>query len=159
MVLNGVYKIKDEFYDLFDDEALTHNKGENRPFFYCIEDENVQELYWLIPMTSQVDKLKATLREKYNDDPEKCDLFIINHHSKKPSAFLTVDIFPIIKKFIHSEYTMYGQHYVIKDKKLITQINKKARKVLALKNKGVKLTPKSIDILKIKDELVKLLNE
>lgn len=153
MIKNGVYTIKDEFYEIFTDDALTHNKGASRPFFYCIEDELIKDLYWFVPMTSKVEKLKIILAEKFNNDEDKCDFFVINSYGNKPSAFLTIDVFPIIKKFVERKYEIKSEHYIVKNKKIIAQINKKAKKIIGLKNKGIKLTPKSIDIIKIKREL------
>lgn len=159
MIKNGIYTIKEEFYQIFKDTALTHNKGESRPFFYCIEDAEIKDLYWFVPMTSKVEKLSNILEEKFNNNEDKCDLFVINHHAKKSSAFLTMDCFPIIKKFIEKKYEINKEHYIIKDKKLIEKILKKTKKIIALKNKGIKVTSKSIDIVLMKARLLGMLQE
>lgn len=155
MVENGVYKIKDEFFDKFNDPKLSYNKGGRRPFFYCIKDVENEDIYWVVPMTSQVVKLKNILIRKFNNDPEKCDTFFINPFEKE-SAFLIVDAFPITKKYIEEKYihSATKQHYIIKNKTIIKNVKEKLKKIIGLKNKGIKLIPETADIIHIKKVLI-----
>ena len=54
------YHIKDEFFDKVQDKYLMSNKenGNYRPHFYAIQDKKNQSLYWMIPISSQVEKYK-----------------------------------------------------------------------------------------------------
>lgn len=54
------YHIKDEFFDKVQDKYLMSNKenGNYRPHFYAIQDKKNQALYWMIPISSQVEKYK-----------------------------------------------------------------------------------------------------
>lgn len=55
------YHIKDEFFDKVQDKYLMSNKenGNYRPHFLAIQDNKNKELYWMIPISSQVDKYKV----------------------------------------------------------------------------------------------------
>lgn len=60
------YHIKDEFFDRVQDKYLMSNKeNENyRPHFYAIQDKKNQVLYWMIPISSQVEKYKSIIKKK-----------------------------------------------------------------------------------------------
>lgn len=60
------YHIKDEFFNMVQDKYLMSNK-ENvnyRPHFYAIQDKKNQALYWMIPISSQVEKYKVIIEKK-----------------------------------------------------------------------------------------------
>ena len=53
----GFYIIKDSFFDDMDEPYLKGNKKGNRPHYYCFED-SASGLYWMIPLSSRIDKYK-----------------------------------------------------------------------------------------------------
>lgn len=60
------YHIKDAYFQTVDAHGLMRNKenGGHRPHYYCIEDENVRGLYWVIPISSKVEKYEALRLKK-----------------------------------------------------------------------------------------------
>ena len=52
-----LYHIKDEFFDIVDDENLmtNHERGKKRPTYFTIKDKDV---LWFIPLSSKVDKYR-----------------------------------------------------------------------------------------------------
>jgi len=60
------YHIKDEFFDMVQDRYLMSNKenGNYRPHFYAIQDKKNHSLYWMIPISSQVEKYKVIIEYK-----------------------------------------------------------------------------------------------
>ena len=56
-----VYQIKDEYFEKVQDSNLMQNKegGTYRPTFYCLRD-NKTSLLWMVPLSSRVEKFKAT---------------------------------------------------------------------------------------------------
>lgn len=60
------YHIKDEFFDMVQDRYLMSNKenGNYRPHFYAIQDKKNQSFYWMIPISSQVEKYKVIHRKE-----------------------------------------------------------------------------------------------
>ena len=51
------YHIQDEFFDMIQDKYLMSNKegGNYRPHFLAIQDSKNKNLYWMIPISSQVE--------------------------------------------------------------------------------------------------------
>ena len=60
------YHIKDEFFDEIQDKYLMSNKenGNYCPHFLAIRDSKNREMYWMIPISSQVDKYKIIIEKK-----------------------------------------------------------------------------------------------
>ena len=56
MIRNGFYIIKDSFFSDMSDPYLKGNKKQNRPHYYCFEDSNYNGIYWMIPLSSRIDK-------------------------------------------------------------------------------------------------------
>ena len=52
-----LYNIKDEFFDVVNDENLmaNHERGRKRPTYFTIRDIDI---LWLSPLSSKVDKYK-----------------------------------------------------------------------------------------------------
>ena len=115
---NGFYLIKDEFFKKFDDPSLPLQKN-GRPMYYCIEDKNNKAIFWLIPMTTKMDKVNRLINQEGGED--KCKIYVINS-SDKNSAFNIQDIFPIKENYIEREYTRNGSHYLVKNKSLIEKV-------------------------------------
>ena len=149
---NGFYLIKKEFFDKINDPYIPTK--ENRPVFFCIQDKKNSELWWVIPMTSQLDKANKFIR-KYGE--EKCYKFEINTTMDK-SVFNIQDLFPITSKYIDREFKIDGVHYVIKDKNLIKKVEKKASKVISMAMVGEKMLNTSVNVQRIKNILEQEIN-
>lgn len=148
------YVIDDSFFQRFPDPYLKGNKDENRPHYYCFQDEHTG-LYWIIPLSSKVDKFKSVIKSKLSQN-KPCDiLYVCKLGTDKESAFLIQDMFPITEKYIKRPYTINSKPLILmneKDRKIIEQ---KAKRILNLINNGIKFTPFQVDVLKIKASLLK----
>ena len=103
----GFYVIKDEFFEKFNDPYLKGNKDQNRSHYYCFKDE-ADGLYWIIPMSSRVEKYKAVIAHK-KEMHKPCDLlYVCKLSNDKENAFLVQDMFPITEKYILRPYTFAG---------------------------------------------------
>ena len=149
---NGFYLIKKEFFDKINDPYIPTK--EKRPVFFCIQDKKNSELWWVIPMTSQLDKANKFI-SKYGE--EKCYKFEINTTMDK-SVFNIQDLFPITSKYIDREFKIDGVHYVIKDKNLIKKVEKKASKVISMAMVGEKMLNTSVNVQRIKNILEQEIN-
>ena len=69
----GFYIIKDKFNELVEDKYLKSNKSENRTHYFCLEYKN---FYWMIPISSQVEKYKKIINDKLRSG-KKCDVLHI----------------------------------------------------------------------------------
>ncbi len=144
---NGFYTLKTDFIKKVKDSNIPQK--DKRPVYYCIEDKKNKEIFWVIPMTSQVTKAMKFI-EKCK--PKECYNFEINT-TMPNSVFNIQDVFPVTKKYIDSEYLIDNEPYKIKDKKLIKSIEKKAMRFISLGMMGKNKMPTSINIVKIKNLL------
>ena len=106
MKKTGFYIIKDNFFNIFNDPFLKGNKQGNRPHYYCFEDSKTG-IYWIIPMSSKLEKYKRIIKNK-----EK----VTREHVAR-------------------------------------EIERKARKVLSLLKRDVRLTPLQPNVMKIYRQL------
>lgn len=149
MVINGFYILKDEYFEIMQDPNLKNNKDGNRPFYYCLQDNNNKDLFWMVPLSSRVEKFRTIIEKKISEN-KPCDgIYICKLPSGKESVFLIQDIFPIYSRFVEREYTLAGNHLILPYENDIKAISKRASKICALVKRGIKLTPTSPDIIKI----------
>lgn len=153
MKTSGFYIVKEQFFEEMEDPFLKGNKGENRPHYYCLQDND--GIYWMIPLSSRVEKYKKIMDKKIKQG-KSCDiLHIVKLDDDRKSVFLIQDMFPITKKYIEREYTISGNHLILTSEHVVKEIDKKARKILALLKRGVKFMPTQPDVMKIHSKLIK----
>jgi len=158
MKVHSFYLISDKFFIDFPDPYLKGNKRETRPHYYCLQD-NKTGLYWMIPLSSKIDKFKKIMdNQARNNKP--CDiLHIAKSRTGKESVFLIQDIFPITREYILKEYTVNNAAFTLKNENDIKDINKKVTKVLGLIRRGIKLMKTQPDILSIEKALLEKLKQ
>lgn len=153
MIRNGFYIIKDSFFSDMSDPYLKGNKKQNRPHYYCFEDSNYNGIYWMIPLSSRIDKYKKIVSKRIGKG-RTCDIIhIVKLDDSHESAFLIQDMFPISEKYIEREYTIAGNHLRLTSEHAAKEIEQKARKVLGMLKRGIKFTPTQPDIQKIYERL------
>ena len=154
MKKTGFYIIKDSFFDDMNEPYLKGNKEGNRPHYYCFED-SVTGLYWMIPLSSRIDKYKKIMDNKKKAG-KPCDIIhIVKLDDDRESAFLIQDMFPITEEYIEREYTIARNHLMLTSEHTVKAIEQKARKVMGMLKRGVKFTPTQPDVMKIYDKLTK----
>ena len=131
---------------------LKGNKEGNRPHYYCFEDINTG-IYWMIPLSSRVEKYKRIV-EKKERSGKSCDiLHIVKLDDSRESVFLIQDMFPITEEYIERKYTIAGNHLRLTSEHTSKVIEQKARKVLGMLKRGVKFMPTQPDVLLILEKL------
>ena len=84
------------------DPYLKGNKVGNRPHYYCLEDKSIG-IYWMIPLSSRIDKYRRIMKIKEKAG-KPCDiLHIVKLDDSRESAFLIQDMFPITEEYIERE--------------------------------------------------------
>lgn len=152
MKKNGFYIIKDTFFEDMADPYLKGNKAGNRPHFYCFEDAKTG-IYWMIPLSSQIDKYKQIMKKKEKAG-KPCDIIhIVRLDDSRESAFLIQDMFPISERYIDREYTIAGNHLMLTSEHVVKEVEQKARKVMGMLKRGVKFTPTQSDVMSILGKL------
>ena len=153
MVERGFYIIKDKFFKDMNDPYLKGNKEANRPHYYCFKEEETG-LYWMIPLSSRIDKYKKIMSKKIASG-KPCDiLHIMKLDNSKESVFLIQDMFPITEEYIERTYTIANNHLTVTSEHSALEIEKKAKKVMNMLKKGVKFTPTQPDINAIINKLI-----
>lgn len=152
------YYIDDQYFIDFQDGKLMLNKeninghDHDRPCFYAFRDSSTG-LYWMIPFSSQVSKY----RKYYNDKIQKyhrCDTIAFGYVLGHEKAFLIQNMCPIIPKYIKNEYIdCIAKIPVRVDGVFEKELCEKAKRVLALKRKGINLI--FPDVLAIEAQLMK----
>lgn len=148
MKKTGFYIIKDDFFAEVNGPYLKGNKEQNRPHYYCFEDSE-NGIYWMIPLSSRVDKYQRII-DKRLAAGKPCDtLYIVELDNNRKNVFLIQDIFPITADYIEREYTIAGNPMMLTSEHVAREIEKRARRVVGLLKRGIKFTPTQPDIAAI----------
>lgn len=142
-----LYHIKDEFFDIVNDNNLmtNHERGKKRPTYFTIEDK---EILWFIPLSSKVEKYQKIFDKKV-ERFGFCNTIMIEEILGQKSVILLQNAFPTLKKYyIH---TVDGKPAKVSEtlsKLILTNF----RYLLKLKSKGINLFFTDID--KIKEQML-----
>ena len=81
-----LYHIKDEFFDIVNDENLmtNHERGKKRPTYFTIRDKDI---LWFIPLSSKVSKYKKIVDKKI-ERYGFCNTILIDKVFDKESVIL-----------------------------------------------------------------------
>ena len=137
------YYISDEYYNKFQNCGLMGNKEEDnfgkhgRPCFYCFICD---DFYWMIPISSKIEKYKKIYNEKIKKYPNY-DGIRFGFVNGEERAFLLQNICPTTKEYIESEYTINkGETYVTISNNLQKTLNGIARKIIRFHKNGIRIT-------------------
>ena len=151
------YYIKDEYFADFPDPYLMRNKEminghpHNRPCFYAFCDQSTG-LFWMIPFSSQVEKFRSYYEQKVRKYG-KCDTIVFGDVLGHEKAFLIQNICPVTKEYILNEYVDSKTNSPVQIKGTLEKdLISKAKKVIALQRKGVRLI--FPDVLLIEQKLI-----
>ncbi len=148
---SGLYIIKDEYFSKFPNPKYMDNKEESRPHYYAVRDND--GLFWMIPISSKVDKFKAKIAEvEEKSGTGNCFLFAIAPVSGRERAFVISEMFPVTEDYILRPYTVKGTPLVIQNEKIQKMIKTKALRFLKMVNKGYVKSP--LNIMSIKKKLL-----
>ena len=137
---HGIYFGKQDIYNLIRSEGGVWNDSKERPIVCIIESKECEGLYWAIPMGNwdHRDGHAQNRINYYLTRPEN-DIRSCYYHVGKTdinSIFFISDAIPITDKYIEREYLIRssGQQYVIKNKKLLTELERKLFRLLSDEN-------------------------
>lgn len=157
METGKLYFIKDSFYDRFKGCGLLENKEivngvmHGRPCCYMFKYED-NDLYWMIPVSSKIQKYQAQYQRSI-DKYGLCDNISFGYVLGQHRAFLPQNLFPVTKEYIENVYLDINTNKPISiPRKLMSELNRKARKKIRYNFQGKKLG--MTDIVKIYNELI-----
>ncbi len=140
MVLYGMYFGKESLYQLIRDNGGQWNDSKERPIVCTIKSAEYEGLYWAIPVGNwnhRTEEAKIRINRYINypdDDIRSCYYHVGNTTTK--SIFFISDAIPITEKYIEREYKnrYTSQIYIIKNKHLIQELERKLKRILAYEN-------------------------
>lgn len=138
--IGNLYFVSDKFFEKVQDMYLKINyENTKRPHYFAYRDEQTG-LYWLIPCSSKIEKFERIIEKKKKSHKPTDSIRIIKIFDKK-TVLLFQDMFPVVETYIDSPYIKGGQNVRVTDPKLILDIEKTAKKIIALLRKGIRFTP------------------
>ena len=162
MIERGLYYVSEDFKDLVRSVGGEWNDTKRRPIVCLVESNEQEGLYWAIPMgnlnhrtAEQVERL-----ERYINLPPR-DIRSCYYHigrTTTKSIFFISDAVPITDKYIETIHVdKCNNHYIIKNKKLIKELERKLYRILSVENS--KKNAFRQHITDIKSALIDELNE
>ncbi|WP_394586155.1 type III toxin-antitoxin system CptIN family toxin [Clostridium perfringens] len=122
---------------LMKNKEIINGKVHNRPAYFSFLDPRTN-IYWFIPISSQVSKYERIYNNKIRKSPKsECDTIVFGYVLGKKKAFLIQNMCPVTPKYINNLYidNATGQDVCI-NPKLKKELTKKAKKVLHLTRTG-----------------------
>lgn len=109
-----------------------------RPCYFCFRDADETSIYWMIPISSNIEKYEQSHASKIKKYRKCLTLHFgkINHSER---VFLIQNMFPVTAKYIQRKYTDSSSHVICIERVLAAQIYKKAIEVLKLHRNGTNI--------------------
>lgn len=139
MIECGMYYPAPEFADMIRAVGGVWNDTKHRPLVCLVRSSEHPNLYWVIPMGKLNHRNQAQQKRLafYLSLPEK-DIRPCYYHIGRTSSrsiFFISDAIPITDKYIESVHVGGdGAHYIIKNKKLIAELERKLFRILSVEN-------------------------
>lgn len=144
------YYITEEYYQRFPKCGLMGNKDSDesgrhgRPCFYCFQYE---EYYWMIPISSKIDKYRTLYQEKIKRYPSY-DGIRFGYVNGQYRAFLIQNACPVTPRYIDCVYCIENNSVPVTiDPSLASELNGLMRKVIRLYKKGIKIVITDLDYI------------
>lgn len=128
-----IYFAKSSFYDLIRDIGGVWNDSKERPIVCLLKLEN-SDLFWAIPIGNfnhRSMEAKERIRSYLNID--KRDIRSCFYHvgkTNETTIFFLSDVIPITSKYISREYLVGTAGYEIKNPNLISELERKLKRIL-----------------------------
>lgn len=139
MVEHGVYYALAAYGELVRGLGGAFADSKHRPIVCLVESKEQPGLYWAIPMGKWNHRTQEQQSRiyRYLDLPQN-DIRSCYYHvgrTTSKSIFFVSDAFPITEKYIESGHLdAHGEHYIIKNPKLLEQLQRKLFRILSIEN-------------------------
>ena len=147
------YFISDDFYQKYDtdrklmqNKESTDSKSHRRPCFFSFPDKNERNIYWLVPISSKIEKYrkihdsKVEKQQKRGAVAPKCHTIRFGKVMGRDTAFLIQNMFPVTGAYIVSPYIDKNTgHEVTIDPNTEKDVISSAIEVLKLTKRGMGL--------------------
>lgn len=118
-----------------------------RPCFYAIQDIKNKNIYWMIPISSQIEKYKNLLEEK-SKRYKVYDGLEFGYVQGREAAFLLQNICPVTEKYIVEKYVdeHTGKDVSIPND-LMRKVDAKSKKIMNKYYQGTKIVITDLDYI------------
>jgi len=142
------YHVKDEFFDKFRDCGLMWNKedGRFRPHYLVVCDAECPDLYWMVPVSSKVEKYRA-IYEKMIEKYHRCTKIVFGTCDGKEAAFLIQNAFPVTLEYMDHIHMSNGKPVGMHES-TARIIASYLRSNLEMRKRGIELFYTDIDKIK-----------
>ena len=137
---HSIYYGKNEFYDIIRNLGGSWNDSKERPILCLIKLSENDNIYWAIPM-GNLDHRNQQAKERIQRflNYKESDIRSCYYHVGRTdvnSIFFISDIVPITEKYIERSYIgkYTSKPYVIKNKRLLGELVRKAKRILSWEN-------------------------
>ncbi len=153
MTKEKFYFLSDEYCDKFSKHGVMSNKEtianglHRRPCYYAIQDVKDSNIYWMIPISSQVEKYKNILSKKLKRY-KIYDGLEFGYVQGREAAFLLQNICPVTEKYIVEKYIdeKTGKDVSIPND-LKRKLDAKAKKIMNKYYQGTKIVITDLDYI------------
>lgn len=121
--------------------------GNARPCLVAFQDKNMNDIYWCIPISSQVEKYDSIYKKKIQNQINKgiknpkCDTICFGNVLGKRRAFLIQNMFPVSKEYI-------SNIYVVKENQKKVQVSENIKNdIIIHAKKALKAAKRNPEIL------------
>ena len=132
---HSIYFGKDEIYEKIRNLGSKWNDSKERPIVCLVESKKHKGIFWAIPignLNHRDAEAQRRIQDYINRDSKSitsCYYHVGNTNVK--SIFFISDVIPITKKYIDRGYTgANNQTYVIKNKVLLSELERKLTRIL-----------------------------
>lgn len=138
-----LYFLSDQYYLDFPDDKLMKNKDviqgvpHNRPCFFAFHDSKISDIYWIVPISSRVEKFKQLEQDKIKKYG-RCNTIRFGTVLGRETAFLIQNMCPATKKYL-TTYIDKNKQPIRIDDRVAADIEKNARIVLGMAKRGAKV--------------------
>lgn len=138
-----LYFLSDQYYLDFPDDKLMKNKDttdgvlHNRPCFFAFRDSKIREIYWIVPISSRVEKFRQIERKKIQKYGS-CNTIRFGTVLGRNTAFLIQNMCPATEQYL-TPYIDKNEQPIRIDGRIAADVEKNARDVLAMAKRGAKV--------------------
>lgn len=143
MMQAQLYFLSDRYYQDFPDDKLMKNKDvidgvlHDRPCFFAFEDSKIADIYWIIPISSRLEKFKQIEADKIKKYG-RCNTIRFGMVLGRNTAFLIQNMCPATSKYL-TAYIDKNECPVRIDNRVAADVERNARSVLAMAKRGSKV--------------------
>ena len=123
------------------------NDPKERPIVALLQSDDRPEIFWAVPVGDLLHRSEEQVsRIQKFITMQKRDIRSNFYHIGKTniqSIFFMSDVFPITADYISRKYLVHNDHhYIIKNQKLISELDEKLKRILAYEKSKIKQTGK-----------------